>query len=240
MSTNIKTTELSWDEISSSEYCSLFEEDRLGRVVITYDAGRLADIRSRLPHTGLGYDLSANVSELFDVRYFDKDDQEIEPSCHGDYKATIEMRWGLTVPCVEIRSESEYSADDWACIVFKPEEPDEKQDTSQGFFVTVTQRSPSGAEHDVNALIVGPKNLTGEMVERVALNLVTDSDTLHRAPEEDYGDNVFVDCEGFSDGHAFWIVSIKAAPVEHLAILQQYTSTAKYETLLQHGEVDIR
>lgn len=240
------THEIRFDDFQTSEYCSLWEEDNIGYAEVTYCEKALAEIMTKLPATGLEFDLSADVSELFEVELFDEDGNSVTPKYHRGFTVTISMYLGSMLPSIEFKSTSKFDGDDWA--VFRLRLSDEAlvaADQPVGYFVTVTQRSPSGAEHDTSGVITGPAGLTAEMVERVALNLVTFCDQLHRAPAEDYGDNVFSDCEnadindGHSSAHCYWIVTIKPVAGQDLATLTKYMTALSYETLLQHGEVEI-
>lgn len=108
-----------------------------------------------------------------------------------------------------------------------------------GYFVTVTQRSPSGAEHDSYGIVTSPDKLTSDMAESVALNFITACDELVRAPEV-YGDNVFADCESFDEAHCYWVNSVKPLTAEVLEVMSQYIPTMDYDTLLkQQGAVEI-
>lgn len=108
-----------------------------------------------------------------------------------------------------------------------------------GYFVTVTQRSPSGAEHDSYGIVTSPGKLTSNMAETVALNFIATCDELVRAPE-DYGDNVFADCECFEEAHCYWVASVKPLTAVTLEAMSQYIPTMDYDTLLkQQGAVEI-
>lgn len=234
------THEIRFDDFQRSEYCSLWEEDNIGYAEITYCEKALAEIMTKLPATGLEFDLSADVSDLFEVELFDDDGNCFTPKYHRGFTATISMLRGSMLPSVEFKSTSNFD-EDWAMYSLRlGNETQKPAEQPVAFFATVMQRSPLEAEHEVSGIITSKAaDLTGDKVERVAINLVALCDELHRAPAEEYGDNVFCDSENFEQAYCYWVHTVKPLTAEHLAVLSQYITTVDYAALLQHGEVEI-
>lgn len=175
------TRKVPFDEIGFSEYCSLNEADSFDHLTVSYNEDALSDAMAKMAAANFGYDLSVDVSELFEVTFHDEDGNSFAPKCHATVNAKICTYFGETVSGVMFRSQSKFYEDDWAefRLEVEPQEAEEEQTAK-----TIIQEA------------VGIDAICAPVTREQFAAITSRFDCFVRA---DVGDEVILDCTCFDE-----------------------------------------
>lgn len=121
-------------------------------------------------------------------------------------------------------------------VKFECAQPVNDLNSTNLFVMCVTKRTDG--EMEFRHLCEAPAHVTTEMVERVALNVLTSGCELIRASEA-YGDNVFLSEADPDEAISYWVNEVKQVDPSDADTLKKYLPVAPYGLLLKAGEVEI-
>lgn len=238
MSNVFECIPFSIDEHSRSEYCSLIEEDGISAGFICYNKKECARIVDALANSGIAtslprQELYSGAACLVELVFLDSDCQVVHPHYHREVESLLSQTGNI-----KIRMESKFNSDDWFELYeLLIKQPPKEKKPQKGFWVSVTQRV-DGGDFDSGHFCYGDESLTEEMVERVALNFVSLSSELYKAPEEE-GDDVFIDHPDPQWARFYWVNKVTEVAAQDMPVLKKYCSAVSYETLLQDGQTPL-
>lgn len=238
MSNVFECIPFSIDEHSRSEYCSLIEEDGISAGFICYNKTQCARIVDALANSGIGaslprQELYSGAEHLVEVLFLDSDCQVVQPHYHREVESLLSQT-GM----IKVRTESKYNSDDWFELYERLiKQPPKEKKPQKWFWVYVTKQD-DGMDFYSGHFCYGDESLTEEMVERVALNFITQSSELYKAPEE-AGDDVFIDHPDPQWARFYWVNQVTEIAPEDIPVLKKYCNAVSYETLLQDGQTPL-